>query len=195
MPAAVRPKLIPGRVYRTEQLARYGKNPSRLAKRLVAEGKLRPLAHGMFIHPQETKFGAAPATSQALMRSYLKGGHFVFSGPEQWNALSLGATAMFGPELVYNERRTGKVTLGGRQFLLRRVAFPEHPTPEYFAIDLLKNHRMAGISMREIELAMSRAIRGGRLRRSELRSNASLYGTKRAVQVVDHAIAGAEAAA
>ena len=46
MPAAVRPKLKSGKVYRTKDLAKYGRNPPRIAKRLVAERQLQPLARG-----------------------------------------------------------------------------------------------------------------------------------------------------
>ena len=191
MPAAVRPRLLLGKVYRTRDLARFSKNPSRMAKRLVAEGELRPLAHGIFVRPQQTKFGQAPPSREELMRAYLKGRRFVFSGPEQWNALSLGSTAMFASQLVYNESRSGKVTLGGRQFVLRRVAFPQNPTAEYFAVDLLKNHRQAGVSVGRIGNELARSVAEGRLSAGELRRNANRYGTKASARVVEHAIAAA----
>ena len=60
MPAAIRPKLKAGKVYRTSELARFGTNPPRIAKRLVSEGQLRPLAHGLFVHPEISKFGEVP---------------------------------------------------------------------------------------------------------------------------------------
>ncbi len=188
MPAAVRPRLKPGRVYRTKELARFGKNAPRLAKRLVAEGELLPLAHGVFVRPEQSKFGPVPPSREELMRAYLNGGRFVFSGPEQWNALGLGSTAMFASPLVYNESRSGEVELGGRRFTLRRVAFPKNPSAEYFAVDLMKNHKKAGISLGQIESGLRRAITEGRLEPSKLRQNAQRFGTKAAQQAVEHAI-------
>jgi hypothetical protein len=47
MTAAV-PILEPGRVYRTRELATWSANAPRLARRLVDEGALVPLAHGLF---------------------------------------------------------------------------------------------------------------------------------------------------
>ena len=46
-----------------------------------------------------------------------------FTGSEHWNALGLGTTAVFPAKLVYNTKRSGEFTLGGRRFLLRRVGF------------------------------------------------------------------------
>ena len=191
MPAAVRPKLKRGKAYRTRDLARYGKNPSRLAKRLVTEGRLQPLARGLFVHPERSKFGQVPPGREELMRAYLNKGRFIFSGPEQWNALGLGSTAMFASQLVYNETRSGEVKLGGRSFTLRRVAFPDAPTAEYYAVDLMKNHRKAGISLAQIETELCRAIAEGRFKPSKLRSNVKRYGTKSVETAVENAIAAA----
>lgn len=195
MPAAVRPKLKPGRVYRTKDLAKYGKNPPRIAKRLVAEGQLQPLARGLFVHPESSKFGQVPPSREELMRAYLNGGRFIFSGPEQWNALSLGSTALFVSQLVYNEARSGEVELGGRHFTLRRVAFPESPSAEYFAVDLMKNHRKAGVSLGQVVAELSRAVVEGRLEPSKLRRSAKRYGTKSTETVVQKAIEAAAGAA
>ena len=192
MPAAARPRLKPGKVYRTKDLARYGKNTPRLAKRLVAEGQLRPLAHGLFVHPEKSKFGSVPPNSEELMRGYLNRGRFIFSGPRQWNALGLGSTALFASQLVYNDVRTGEVELGGRRFTLRRVAFPNSPTAEYYAVDLIKNHRKAGISLRRIEEKLGRAIARRRFEPTRLRQIAKRYGTRSAETVVENAIVAAE---
>jgi len=51
---------------------------------------------------------------------------------------------MFATTLVIATRsRTGEFTLDGRRFLLRRVYFPKHPSPEWFVVDLLRHHEMA----------------------------------------------------
>lgn len=81
-----------GRVYRTRDFLQWTTNPSRLARRLVAEGELKPLAHGLFVHPEEGRFGVVPPTDEAIMQAFI-GGPFVLTGPEQWNALGLGTQA------------------------------------------------------------------------------------------------------
>jgi len=191
MPTAIRPKLKPGKVYRTRELARYGKNAPRMAKRLVAEGRLKPLAHGLFVHPETSRFGEVPPTKEELMRGYLNRRPFVFTGPEQWNALGLGSTAMFAKQVVYNGVRSGEVQLGGRHFILRRVAFPENPPPEYFAVDLIKNHKRAGVPLEAIRSKLANAVAEGRLRPSVLKRQAKQFGTKTSLECVEEAIAAA----
>jgi len=53
---AVEPRLQPGRVYRTIELARWGKNRSRLVRRLVREKKLVRLAYGFYLCPDERPY-------------------------------------------------------------------------------------------------------------------------------------------
>jgi hypothetical protein len=127
MSAAAQPLLEPGRAYRTRELAQWGKNPTRLAQRLVQEGKLREAAHGLYYAPMPSRFGPAPTSDHELLRGFLGPEPFVITGPAHWNALGLGSTAMFAQTLVYNTRRSAQVLLDGRCFWLRRVCFPNQP--------------------------------------------------------------------
>ena len=52
MTAPAQPKLLPGRVYRTKDLAKWSANAPRLAQRLVRDGALVPLAKGLFFSPE-----------------------------------------------------------------------------------------------------------------------------------------------
>jgi len=191
MPAAVQPTLMYGNVYRTEDFRRYGQNPTRLAKRLVKEGKLHPLAHGLYLFPRQSKFGQLPPDDAELMRRFLRDSPFLLSGSDRWNALGLGSTAVLPVQLVYNRKRTGEFTFGGRRFLLRRVRFPTNPAPEYFAVDLLLNHRMAGASLAQLERGLVTALRTKVLRPETIRANASRYGTKAVGEVVERAVQAA----
>ncbi|MBX3245770.1 MAG: hypothetical protein KF901_01165 [Myxococcales bacterium] len=184
MSAAAQPHLEPGQAYRTRDLRRWSANPTRLARRLVDEGKLREAAHGLYYAPMPTRFGPAPASSEELLRAFLGGEPFLVTGPPQWNALGLGSTATFAVTLVYNTRRTGEVLLDGRRFLLRRVYFPKDPTPEWFVIDLLQHHEMAGAA-REGLVA---TLRLGRWDRGRLREMAETYGTKATLALVEGAL-------
>lgn len=167
-----------GRVYRTKDFATWTANPTRLVRRLVDEGLLVQLGHGLYVHPEQSKFGPTPPTDFELMRGFLEGAPFVFTGPERWNALGLGSTAMFAVPLVYNTKRSGRFEFGGRAFELSRVKFPEHPTPEWFAVDLLENHDKAGVSLEVLSGGLATAVHEKRLRDSALRDAAEIYGTR-----------------
>lgn len=183
------PHLDPGRAYRTRELRRWSANPTRLARRLVREGKLREAAHGLFYAPVESRFGKAPASDAELLRAFLGGERFVITGPPRWNALGLGSTAMFAATLAYNTQRTGDFTFDGRRFTLRRVLFPDEPTPEWFVVDLLQHHDMAGASLVDLEHSLTAALRAGRWSTERLREMASRYGTKATLALVDRSIA------
>jgi len=195
MSTAAQPQLEPGRAYRTRDLRRWSANPTRLARRLVDEGKLREAAHGLYYAPIPTRFGPAPASSEELLRVFLGGEPFLVTGPPLWNALGLGSTAMFAVTLVYNTRRTGEVVLDGRRFLLRRVYFPKDPTPEWFVIDLLQHHDMAGVALSALREGLVATLRVGRWDRYRLREMAETYGTKATLALVEDALHETEASA
>lgn len=194
MTLAAQPDLEPGRVYRTRDLQRWGANPARLAQRLVREGRLRVAAHGLFYAPAGTRFGPAPAADEELLRAFLSDGPFVVTGPPRWNALGLGSTAMFAATLVYNTQRTGDFTLDGRHFLLRRVLFPREPSAEWFIVDLLQHHEMAGASLAELERGLTATLRAGRWNAERLVDMADAYGTKATLALVERCIAESQAA-
>ncbi len=79
------------------------------------------MTHGLYDALVPSKFGPAPAADDVLLRAFLDGEPFLISGPPRWNALGLGATAMFASTLVYDTLRTGDFTLAGRTFVLCRA--------------------------------------------------------------------------
>lgn len=184
-------QLEPGRVYRTRDLHAWGANAPRLAKRLVEEGELVPLAHGLFVHPRRGRFGAAPPSDEETMRAFLDDTPFVFTGSDKWNALGLGATGVFATPLVYNTKRSGRFKLGGREFLLRRVAFPDNPPREWFVVDLLEHADQAGVARSNVAVALTRALGRGDFDRARLRDMAKRYGTKVTQALVDGALEAA----
>ena len=147
-----------------------------------------PLAYGLFAHPKRGRFGAVPPTDEELMRAFLDGAPFVFTGPDRWNALGLGSTALFARPLVYNTKRSGTFELGGRRFLLRRVAFPDTP-PEWFVVDLLEHADQAGASRADLASALGRALARRAFNRGRLRAMAREYGTLATLALVESALA------
>jgi hypothetical protein len=190
--AAATPILEPGRVYHRRDLAAWGAGAPGLTRRLVAEGTLIPLAHGLFAHPRPSRFGPVPPRDEEIMRAFLNGGPFVFTGPERWNALGLGTTAVFAIPLVYQKKRTGTFTFGNRRFVLRRVAFPENPPAEWFVIDLFEHADQAAGSPTELALALTRVLAQGRFHRDRLLALAGRYGS-RATQSFIHGTLAATA--
>jgi len=188
MSLAAQPNLEPGRAYRTKELRRWSANPTRLARRLVLEGQLREAAHGLFYAPLQSRFGLAPPSESEILRAFLDGSPFVITGPPRWNALGLGATAMFVATLVYNTRRTGEFTFDGRRFLLRRVRFPESPPPEWFVVDLMAHHEMAGVSLAELGERLVATTKEGRWNRKRLRGMAEAFGSKDTIAVVERCL-------
>jgi hypothetical protein len=191
MPAAAEPRLKPGRVYRTQDLLRWGRNATRLARRLERLKILVSLGHGLYFRPEPSRFGPVPPEAAEVVRGFLKGAPFLFTGPSRWNALGLGSSAVLAEVLVYNTKRSGEVQLGNRRYRFRRVRFPRKPTPEWFAVDLLENHEMAGVGLETLEEGLARALGAGRLRAARLRGAAERYGTRRTRAVVARAVAAA----
>lgn len=189
MAIPAQPQLDAGRVYRTRELSAWSANAPRLARRLVLQGVLVPLAQGLFAHLKQGRFGTVPPADDELMRAFLDGAPFVFTGPERWNALGLGSTAVFAARLVYNTKRSGSFELGGRRFVLRRVAFPENPPPEWFVIDLLEHADQAGASRAELTAALGGALMRSAFDRDRLEEMAKRYGTKATHALVRQALA------
>lgn len=191
MAAPALPQLEPGRVYRTRDFAAWCANAPRLAKRLVREGALVPLAHGLFAVPKRSRFGVLPPSDEELMRAFLGGAPFVFTGPDRWNSLGLGATAVFAMPLVYNTKRSGTFEFGGRRFVLRRDAFPASPPPEWFVVDLLEHADQAGASRADLTTALGRALARGAFDRDRLGEMARQYGTRATQSLVRNAMGAA----
>lgn len=184
-------QLEPDRVYRTQDFARWSKNAPRFAKHLVRIGELRQLRTGLFVHPRVGRFGAVPPSDEELLRRFLNGGPFVFTGPEKWNALGLGTTAVFAAPRVYNTKRTGTFALGNRVFDLHRVAFPEQPPAEWFVVDLFEHAALAGTSRHDLAAALVAPLRRGTFDAGRLQDMARRYGTKVTQVLVDGAVRSA----
>ena len=89
------PPLQPGKVYRTADFTRWDRNGTRLAKRLEQDGMLKRLAQGLYVCPRQSTFGPVPPKDEEVLKAFLKGSDFVFTGPAKWNSLGLKSTAVF----------------------------------------------------------------------------------------------------
>jgi hypothetical protein len=181
-------ELIAGRVYRTADLKRWSTNPTRTAERLVAAGTLRKLRHGLYYHPQLSKWGVVPPAREEVLRAVLGDTPFVVTGSGVWNALGLGSTAVFATPLVYNGKLSGEVTIDVFRFAFRRVRFPPSPSTEWCVVDLIQHRAMAGLDLETLRQTLRAALLDRRFDAVQLQQMAAEYGTRETQTLVTDAI-------
>lgn len=136
----VRKHLRPGQVYRRAQLAKWSNAVDRHVKQLYEEGTLTKLSGGLYYCPKKTAFGDAPAEDEKLVEAFLKDHRFLLTSPNVYNALGVGTTQLYNETVVYNHKRHGYFTLGGRVFDFRlKPHFPKSLSEEFLLVDLVNN--------------------------------------------------------
>jgi hypothetical protein len=137
---ALKKHLRPGQVYRREDLARWSNAVDRHLRQLVKDGTLTKLSGGVYAYPKETVFGKAPADDRTLVKAFLKDDRFLLASPNAYNRLGVGTTQLYDKTVVYNHKRHGTFTLGGRTFEFRmKPSFPKTLSSEFLLVDLVNN--------------------------------------------------------
>jgi len=132
--------LKPGKVYRRADLEQWSKSIDRHLRELVNEGFLQKLQNGLYYYPKETVFGTAPAEDRKLVETFLKDKNFLLTSPNSYNTLGVGTTQFYNTQVVYNKKRHGVFTLGGRTFdFQRKMDLPRKVTEEFLLVDLFNN--------------------------------------------------------
>lgn len=149
------------------------------------------LRNGLFFHPRASKFGPVPPSDDEILKRFLDGSPYVVTGTERWNALGLGTTAASASSLVYNRKRSGRFTLAGKVFDLRRVSFPEHPPKEWYVVDLFENADRAGASRVDLARALRSAVARGAFDAKRLRKMAAEFGTRHTKAFIEQALVAA----
>lgn len=130
--------LVPGHVYRRFDFLDMSSNVDRHLAELLTGGKLKRLYQGLYSAPKSTRFGESLPDEQSLLRAFLKDDHFVVYSQSQFNMLGLGTTQLYNESLVFNRKRVGKFTLGGRTYtFLRWREAPKELTAEFLVVQLL----------------------------------------------------------
>lgn len=133
-------ELQAGRVYRREDLARLSTAVDRHLRELVATGRLKKLAQGLYHAPKKSSFGLLPPSDDRVVGGFLRDKDFLVFSPSAYNSVGLGTTQLYNRTLVYNHKRHGVFKLGNREFDFRiKPRFPNKLTPEFLFIDLLNN--------------------------------------------------------
>src|SRR5258706_3225988 len=132
--------LRPGHVYRREHLVPWSRAVDRHLKQLVSDGTLTKLAGGLYLRPKDTVFGKAPPDDEVLVESFLKDDRFLLASPNTYNQLGVGTTQLYNKTVVYNHKRHGTFSLGGRVFEFRvKPSFPRSLSKEFLLVDLVNN--------------------------------------------------------
>lgn len=172
--------LVPGQVYRRADLASLSSNVDRHLAKLVAQGHLKKISQGMYAAPRTTEFGEAPPDTASLLKSFLKDDHFVVYGLSQFNALGLGTTQLYNRLIVFNRKRVGEFTLGGRTYSFHRWReAPKQLTQEFLVVELLNRIEELAEDRQQVMEALKQRLPGFNRRRLLLAS--AKYG-KRSTQ-------------
>jgi hypothetical protein len=129
-----------GGVYRRADLEQWSNAVDRHLLALLKEGTLQKLSQGLYYYPKESVFGSTPPEEEALVRGFLKDDYFLVTSPNDYNSLGVGTTQLYNKRVVYNHKRHGEFTLGGKSFtFLAKPRFPKKVTEEFLLVDLLNN--------------------------------------------------------
>jgi hypothetical protein len=143
--------LRPGQVYRREDLAQWSTAVDRHLKQLVSDGTLTKLAGGLYLCPKRTVFGKAPPEDGKLVASFLKDRRFLLASPNAYNNLGVGTTQLYDKTVVYNHKRHGNFSLGGRTFDFRmKPSFPRTLNREFLLVELVNNLDRLAESQQEV---------------------------------------------
>jgi hypothetical protein len=134
----VKKHLVPGKTYRRSDLSELSSNVDRHLHALVSQGLLKRLSLGLYVAPKTTVFGEALPEEDSLLKTFLKDDHFVVYSPSQFNSLGLGSTQLYNSRVVFNRKRTGEMSVGGRSYTFRlwREA-PKTLTKEFLVVEFL----------------------------------------------------------
>jgi Family of unknown function (DUF6088) len=183
--------LRPGKVYRRQQLAAWSNAIDRHLKQLVESGVLRKLAGGLYAYPRQTVFGQAPAKDSDVVSAFLKNDRFLLASPNAYNSLGVGTTQLYDKTVVYNRKRHGDFSLGGRKFAFRvKPAFPKSLTTEFLLVDLVNNvDQLAEAKYEVLQRVMERAAASDATR---LRRAVREYGSERTKKFFERSLSASE---
>lgn len=185
-------RLRPGQVYRREGLAQWSNAVDRHLRQLVKDGTLTKLAGGLYAYPKQTVFGKAPAEDGKLVATFLKDRRFLLASPNAYNSLGVGTTQLYDKTVVYNHKRHGEFSLGGRKFDFRmKPSFPRSLNKEFLLVDLVNNLDQLAESKDEVLHRIQERVAS--YSKPRLQRAARDYGNVRTKKFFSKALAAAEA--
>jgi len=141
----------PGKVYRRKELSEYSNSVDRELVELSFRGAVKKLSAGLYVKPEQSRFGDLPPDDKELVRAFLNDNQFLLMSFNYYTSLGLGLTQLYNEILVYNRRRHGKVKLGSKKFVFKNIPeFPKKPSREFLLIDMLNNLNSLGEDSSEV---------------------------------------------
>lgn len=129
-----------GQVYRRSDFEQWSNAVDRHLSMLVKEGVLQKLGAGIYYYPEESVFGFLPPNDADLVKTFLKEDDFLLTSFNDYNKLGVGTTQLHNKRVVYNHKRHGEFTLGGKSFtFIAKHRFPKKATTEFLLVDLVNN--------------------------------------------------------
>ncbi len=178
-----RKHLKPGQVYRRADLEAWSNAVDRHLNLLTKDGTLQKLSPGLYHYPKESVFGILPPNDEALVRSFLKDDHFLLTSPNDYNKLGVGTTQLYNKRVVYNHKRHGEFTLGGRLFtFFAKHRFPNKLSEEFLLVDLLNNLNRVAEDREVLLKNIAAKVRTMNLKR--LRKSVNDYGSVKAKTIL-----------
>jgi hypothetical protein len=187
----VKKHLKPGQVYRRADLVRWSNAVDRHLKQLVEEGTLKKVSPGVYSYPKKASFGRVPPEDQKLVKAFLKTDDFLLTSPNAYNGLGVGTTQLYNELVVYNRKRHGKFTLGGRVFDFRmKPYFPKKVSKEFLLVDLVNN--VSHLAENEHQLMEKVKQVGASMAGTKLSKAAEAFGNVRAKKMFAQGLNSAE---
>jgi len=141
----------PGKVYRRKELNEYSNSVDRELAELSFKGAVKKLSAGLYVKPEQSRFGDLPPDDKELVRAFLNDNQFLLMSFNYYTSLGLGLTQLYNEILVYNRRRHGKVKLGSKKFVFKNIPeFPRKLSREFLLIDMLNNLKSLGEDSSEV---------------------------------------------
>lgn len=179
--------LKPGKVYRRAELSQWSNAVDRHLAQLVEDGSVKKLSPGLYYMPRQTVFGAAPPEEKELVRSFLKDDEFLLTTPNDYNSLGVGTTQLYNKRVVYNHKRHGVFTLGGRAFYFHaKHRFPKKLSPEFLLVDLLNN--LNSLAEDKGAVLQKTLIKAKSLDRKSLQQSVVRYGNAKTKALIASAL-------
>lgn len=130
--------LVPGKLYRREQIAKWSNAVDRHLKQLQQEDYLKKLSGGLYYCPKTSAFGETPPDDRDLVESFLKDDRFLMFSSNSYNNLGLGTSQLYNETIVYNHKRHGLFKLGNRTFrFVMKHSFPTKLSGSFLLVDLM----------------------------------------------------------
>jgi hypothetical protein len=173
--ATLKEHLMPGHVYRRQDLSQWSTSVDRHLQELVRDGDLSKVAPGIYYAPRTTVFGKVPADDRLLVETFLKDERFLMFSPNEYNKLGVGTTQLYNKTYVYNRKRHGDFRLGNRMFsFVRKNHYPAVLSSEFLLVDLVDHIERVAEDSQEVLRRVGKRAQGMPL--NSMLENVRQYG-------------------